>query len=191
MEPRKVATMDVPGVSDAGESRQRALVQRAAAGDADAFAEIIERRASRLLRTAAAILGSAAEAHDVVQETLVSAWVHLPQLRDADRLDAWLNRTLRNACSLSLRRRRPSVQLEPETSGFSAPDHAGASLESASIRAAFGRLSVDDRQILLLHHLHHLPLAEVARQLGTPVGTAKSRLWRARQALERALEAER
>lgn len=191
MEPRKVAVMEVPGAPDTAASQQRALVQRAADGDADAFTEIIEGRALRMLRTASAILGSATEAHDVVQETLVSAWVHLPQLRDPDRLDAWLNRTMRNACALALRRRRPSVQLDPETTGFSTPDHAGASLESASIRAAFGRLSVDDRQILLLHHLHHLPLAEVARQLGTPVGTAKSRLWRARHALERALEAER
>jgi RNA polymerase sigma-70 factor (ECF subfamily) len=51
-------------------------------------------------------------------------------------------------------------------------------------------LSIDDRQILVLHHLHDLPLAQVAGQLGIPIGTAKSRLWSARRALERALEVE-
>jgi RNA polymerase sigma-70 factor (ECF subfamily) len=51
-------------------------------------------------------------------------------------------------------------------------------------------LGVADRQILVLHHLHNLSLDEIARQLDVPVGTVKSRLWRARRALERALEAE-
>jgi RNA polymerase sigma-70 factor (ECF subfamily) len=69
-------------------------------------------------------------------------------------------------------------------------DASTDALETASVKAAFGRLSVDDRTILLLHHLHGLPLEEVARQLAIPVGTAKSRLWSARRALERALEAE-
>jgi RNA polymerase sigma-70 factor (ECF subfamily) len=69
-------------------------------------------------------------------------------------------------------------------------DFAGGSLETASVKAAFGRLSVDERSILLLHHLHGLPLEQVARHLAIPVGTAKSRLWHARRALERALEAE-
>jgi RNA polymerase sigma-70 factor (ECF subfamily) len=52
-------------------------------------------------------------------------------------------------------------------------------------------LSVDERTILLMHHLHGMPLGNVARELGVPIGTAKSRLWTARRALERALEAER
>ena len=69
-------------------------------------------------------------------------------------------------------------------------DNAAAALETASLLAAFDRLGVADRQILALHHLHDLPLAEVARQLGIPVGTAKSRLWGARRALGRAMEAE-
>ena len=183
--------MEVRGLAGGVADRDRDLVRRAANGDADAFAELVEPRASRLLRTATAIVGNAMEAHDAAQETLVAAWIHLPQLRDVDRLDAWLNRTLVNACRQVLRRRRPTVPFDPAESAYTTPDHAKMSIESAATRAAFGRLSVDDRHILLLHHLHHLPLAEVARQLGTPVGTAKSRLWRARKALERALEAER
>ena len=47
-----------------------------------------------------------------------------------------------------------------------------------------------ERTILVLHHLQHLPLTDVAAGLGIPVGTAKSRLFAARKALERALEAE-
>jgi RNA polymerase sigma-70 factor, ECF subfamily len=89
-----------------------------------------------------------------------------------------------------LRRRGRSREVDLEDATVRQGDHAGASLETMSVRAAFGRLSVEDRHILLLHHLHGLPLSDVAHQLDIAIGTAKSRLWRARQALERALEAE-
>jgi RNA polymerase sigma-70 factor (ECF subfamily) len=55
---------------------------------------------------------------------------------------------------------------------------------------AFGRLSVDDRAVLVLHHLRELPVAEIAAALGAPTGTVKSRLHRARAALESALAKE-
>ena len=55
---------------------------------------------------------------------------------------------------------------------------------------AFDRLGPADRAILVLHHVDERPVAEIARTLGIPVGTAKWRLHAARKALERALEAE-
>jgi RNA polymerase sigma-70 factor (ECF subfamily) len=64
------------------------------------------------------------------------------------------------------------------------------SLPLDAVEHAFERLSIADRTILVLHHLRHLPLTDVAAGLGIPVGTAKSRLFAARHALERALEAE-
>ncbi len=92
-------------------------------------------------------------------------------------------------------RRAPEAQAgardrpgRPEVAG---PDSAAARIDEAAVLAAFEHLSVDDRHILVLHHLHDLPLAQIAVQLRIPVGTAKSRLWSARRALERALEAER
>jgi RNA polymerase sigma-70 factor (ECF subfamily) len=178
------------------ENRDADLVVRARTGDRDAFALLVATRADRLLRTARAILGNEEEAHDAAQNALVSGWVHLPRLRDASKFDVWLNRVLRNECHETLRRRRRSREIdlsEVEAAGadrVSTSDAGWSGLETASVKAAFGRLSVDERTILLLHHLHGLPLKEVARQLAIPVGTAKSRLWSARRALERALEAE-
>jgi len=174
---------------------EAALVARARQGDRDAFALLMASRADRVLRTARAILGNEPDAHDAAQNALVSAWVNLPRLRDVDRFDAWIGRILRNECHEALRRRKWSrvtdlASLDAGTDAR-AGDHAAASLDGVALKAAFGRLSVDDRTVLLLHHLHDLPLAEVARHLGVPVGTAKSRLFGARRALERALEAER
>ena len=187
--------MQVNGIVLA-EGSDASLVDRARQGDRDAFALLIVPRADRLLRTARAILANEAEAHDAVQNALVSSWVNLPRLRNAERFDAWINRVLRNECHEALRRRRRRREIDlSDIAGGAGPSVAtpdsGVSLETASVKAAFGRLSVDHRTILLLHHLHGLPLDDVARQLGIPVGTAKSRLHSARRALERALEAER
>lgn len=165
------------------------LVELAGKGDRDAFAQLVEGRLAATFRTASAILGNEADARDVVQETFVSAWVNLPRLRDASRFDAWLNRIVLNRCRDTLRRRRRAreIALDPMLA-VHAPE-ADAGLEA--LNAAFERLPVERRQLLILHHLHRLPVAEIAQSLGIPVGTAKWRLHAARRALEQALEDER
>jgi RNA polymerase sigma factor (sigma-70 family) len=170
------------------EQGDAAVVTRAASGDRNAFAALIATRTDRALRTARAILGNDAEAHDAAQEALVAAWVNLPRLRDPSRFDAWLNRLLVNECREVLRRRKRSREIQAEADSVMG-DFSRGSVETASVRAAFARITVDERTILL-HHLHGLPLEQVARHLDVPVGTAKSRLWHARRSLERALEAE-
>jgi RNA polymerase sigma-70 factor (ECF subfamily) len=173
------------------EQRDEAIVMRAASGDREAFATLIAPRADRALRLARAILGNEAEAHDAAQEAMVAAWVNLPRLREPSRFDAWLHRLLVNACRETLRRRRRSREVSTEIEAdVAAGDFAGTSLDTASVKSAFNRLSLDQRTTLLLHHLHGMPLDQVARHLDVPVGTAKSRLFHARRALERALEAE-
>ncbi|HEY4189530.1 MAG TPA: sigma factor-like helix-turn-helix DNA-binding protein, partial [Candidatus Limnocylindrales bacterium] len=59
-----------------------------------------------------------------------------------------------------------------------------------ALERAFDRLSIDERTILVLHHLDGRPLTSIAAVLGIPEGTAKSRLFHARRSLERALERE-
>jgi RNA polymerase sigma-70 factor (ECF subfamily) len=78
---------------------------------------------------------------------------------------------------------------EPATGFEAAWGERPASLDA--MEHAFERLDTSQRTILVLHHLEHRPLQEVAAILGIPVGTAKSRLFHARRALVRALEAER
>ena len=171
-------------------SHDEGLIARAGSGDRDAFALLIETRTPILLRTARALLGNDADASDVAQETLTAAWSHLPRLRDAGRFDAWLHRILMNRCRDQLRHRRRSRDVEFTEEAIAVEDHSAASLASAAVLAAFDRLRLGDRQILVLHHLHGIPLTELARLLAIPEGTAKSRLHAARQNLQRALEAQ-
>ena len=177
-------------VAEAQLSKEHGLVARAGAGDRDAFAQLIETRTPLLLRTARAVLGNDADASDVTQETLTAAWKHLPRLRDASRFDAWLHRLLMNRCRDQLRRRRRSRDIELTDADVAVADHASQSIASAAVLAAFDRLRLGDRQILVLHHLHGIQLTELARLLGVPEGTAKSRLHAARRSLQRALEAQ-
>jgi RNA polymerase sigma-70 factor (ECF subfamily) len=166
------------------------LVERAGRGDQGAFAQLVESRLDRAFRTACAILGNEADARDATQEAFVSAWVNLPRLREIAKFDAWLNRVLINRCRDVLRRRHRVREIELDGLDLPGVSQTGASVEAAALNAAFDRLSLAHRQLLVLHHLHGEPVAEIARQLGVPVGTAKWRLHAARDALKRALEIE-
>jgi RNA polymerase sigma-70 factor (ECF subfamily) len=174
------------------------LIERARAGDPDAFAVLIETRLERMYRLAMAILGHDADARDAVQDAMAATWRDLPSLRDPERFGAWSDRILVNACRLTLRRRARGrvreVALHPggdlaDPPGLPAvapPDEVTAAQDE--LERAFEQLSIDERALLVLHHLDELPLAAIAERLGIPVGTAKSRLHHARRALERALD---
>jgi RNA polymerase sigma-70 factor (ECF subfamily) len=174
----------------------RSLVDLARSGDAAAFESLVRSRMDAMYRLGLAILGDEADAADAAQETFVAAWRELPRLRDLDRFDAWLQRVAVNSCRMVLRargRRRireiPMAELDSAQErvlGMGASGRADAEL----LRTAIRHLSLDQGAILALHHLDGRPVAEVAEILGIPVGTAKSRLFKARTELEKALREE-
>jgi RNA polymerase sigma-70 factor (ECF subfamily) len=166
--------------------------------DRAAFDVLVRSRIDAVYRTSLAILGDTADAADATQETFVSAWRHREALRDPDRLDAWLGRINLNACREQLRRRKrsrirevrlldPDDDREPASKDRPLDDRTA---DSDVFDRAFARLSADDRAVLVLHHLQARSVAEIAAVLGAPVGTVKSRLHRARTALEAALARE-
>src|SRR5664279_2080209 len=92
---------------------QRELVERARAGDHDAFSVLVRASFPRLYGVANLILRDSDRAQDAVQEALVLAWQHVRALRDADAWDAWLHRLTVRACYASARKtkRRDLVEL--------------------------------------------------------------------------------
>ncbi|HUR17076.1 MAG TPA: sigma-70 family RNA polymerase sigma factor [Candidatus Limnocylindrales bacterium] len=166
----------------------RELLERARAGDREAFELIVVAKGEPLFRTALAILGNEADARDATQEAFVSCWRSLSTVRDVDRFDAWLGRILINECRMTLRQRRRirELMVQQTSDGEVAATPAMGALdtaESGDFDAAFGRLSVDQRAILVLHHLHGYGVREIGAWLGIPSGTVKWRLSRARSAL--------
>lgn len=177
------------------------LVERAAAGDRDAFDRLIRSRLDRLYRMAVAITRSEPDARDATQDACVLAWRELPRLRDHNKFDPWLSQILVNAARGVVRRtgrirvRELSVEPAHPDAGARAepamPAETDTLGDSDAIQRAFARLDGTTRSLLVLHYVEGTPLSEIARVMGSPVGTIKWRLSNARKALERALEAER
>lgn len=179
------------------------LIRRARTGDAAAFGVLVDTRIDRCYRLAWSILSNDADAADATQDALVAAWRQLPRLRDTAAFDGWLNRIVANAALMARRRRvrLREVSVSPAYPGAEAPHPEPAQdprartamddvVDNDALGRAFDRLRPQDRTILVLHHIEERPVAEIARSLGIPVGTAKWRLHAARGALEKAMEAE-
>jgi len=166
------------------------LVERARRGDRDAFALLAAGEVDHLHAVARLVLRDPHLTEDAVQEALVRCWRQLPKLRDVERFDGWLCRILmRAAADESGRRRRhqaapQTMRVEPTVA-----DGAANLADRDELEAAFRRLSIDHRAVVVLHHYVGLPLPEVAAALGIPPGTAKSRYHNAMSALRAALEA--
>ena len=179
-------------------SREESLVFRAARGDRDAFDALVPSRLDRCYRIAWSILQNEADAADATQEAFVSAWRTLPRLREVAAFDGWLNRIVANASYTVLRRRRrlrevqpAQITDDPEGNVEAPPDHVTESdsiVERDAVHRAFDQLRPAERQILVLHHVDGRPVAEIARSLGIPDGTVKSRLHAARRAFELAMK---
>jgi RNA polymerase sigma-70 factor (ECF subfamily) len=171
---------------------ERSIVERARSGDPHAFEVIVRTRIDAVHRTAFAILGSEADAQDAVQEAFVAAWRSIGTLQDVDRFDAWFGRILTNACRMSLRRgrSRPSSTAEVPTD-LADPRAPIPGADPERLGRAFARLPVEQRALLVARHLDERHIPDLAAELNVPEGTVKSRLFTARVALRRALEAER
>jgi RNA polymerase sigma-70 factor, ECF subfamily len=172
---------------------QRELVVRAREGDHDAFSELATGSIERLLRIARLIVRDDDRAQDAVQDALVTAWLNIRGLREVDRFDAWLHRLLVRSCyrvASSERRRKgvevPLLPVDSET----VPDQQQSVALRDHLDRGFRRLPVDLRAVLVAHHYLSLPDQEAAEMLNVPLGTMKSRLHRATNAMRAALEAE-
>lgn len=170
---------------------RRDLVEAARRGDHEAFEVLATSAGDRLFAVARLILRSWDLAEDAVQEALVRAWQQLPSLRDPDRFDAWLHRLLVNACADQGRQlRRWSQQVRPLPVEASITDHSGSVADREQLERGFSRLKPEQRAVVVLHYYSGLSAAEIARTLGIPSGTARSRLHYATEAMRAALEAD-
>src|SRR5262245_11182497 len=183
------------------------LAARAASGDDHAFDELMARYEARVFRLACR-LTSEADAPDVLQETFLQVYRHLPSFRGDSRFSTWLYRIATNA-GLMLRRaraRRPAESLESFLPRFDADGihvDTPAELRAASradelldrqllaekARAGIARLPDLYREAFVLRDLEELPTAEVAQVLGVETATVRQRVHRARLLLRGYLSA--
>lgn len=166
------------------------LVERARAGDHSAFAILARGSFGRMYGAAKLILRDQDRAEDAVQEAMLQAWRHVAALRDPEAWDAWLYRLTVRACYRQARRvaGRDVVALDLTADRPApGPDFAGVVVERDRIMAALSELVLEQRAVIVLHFYLDLPLTQAAAILDVPVGTAKSRLHRALEALRATL----
>jgi RNA polymerase sigma-70 factor (ECF subfamily) len=168
------------------------LVVRSQRGDEGAFRDLTLAIGPRLLGVAFGVLRDRSLAEDATQRTLLQVWQKLPRLRDPAKFEGWCYRILVRACWAEAKKQRRWISGEVVGSHHEpvAPDAYGVVAERDQLESGFRRLSVDQRAVIVLHHYLGLTIDETAEALDIPVGTARSRLYRAVQSMRSALEAD-
>lgn len=189
---------------DSGEVQ---LVQRAQAGESEAFAELVRRYQRRTVSVAYRLLGNIEDAGDVSQDAFVRAYRNLSQLEDAARFGGWLMKVVSNL-SLNFRRARSTRatawlddealagvdRIDPRTNLRAATDR-GDSSETlpeelhAAVTAALGELPEKQRLALVLFSVEGMPQKEVAEILDCSIELVKWNVFQARKKLKDALTA--
>lgn len=173
---------------------EAALVRQVCDGDASAFRGLVDRYAARLFAVAASLVGSAADAEDLVQETFTGAFRGLPNFEGRSSLGTWLTGILMRQAAVHRRRTgKRQAQLEPLVAHLVASEGASSATGAADARldvtAAVQALGPDHRDVILLREFEGLSYDEIAQTLGIPRGTVESRLFRARRELQERLKA--
>ena len=142
----------------------------------------------RLLRNAYRIVGST-DAEDVVQDAFERAWRTMTLRANAD-LGPWLNRIARNVAFDVLRRRARTIDLYGQRHDIESAETSSLRRETAAmLDAALGKLPRDQRRAIVMHDVAGYSSREIAQIDGIGHNTVRTRLFRARQAMRRALGA--
>ena len=164
------------------------LARRAAAGQADAWDELIDLYGGRLYNLALHFAASREEAEDLTQEIFLRLHQNLRQYRGDCPLASWALRLSRNLCIdhyRRLRQERRSVWVSEEMlahipGGDDVQARAQWREEIAAVHSALREMPEDLAEVVLLRDLQGWTMEEIAAYLGVPLGTIKSRLHRAR-----------
>jgi RNA polymerase sigma-70 factor, ECF subfamily len=177
------------------------LVDRAKRGEAAAFEMLVVKYQRRLERLIGRMVRDVDLVPDIAQESFIRAWRALPQFRGDSAFYTWLYRIAVNTAKKALveKKRDPLVfasslvstddgeepsRAENELSDGETPEAVLASKEiAAAVNSAIDALSEDLRQAIVLREIEGLSYEEIADVMNCPIGTVRSRIFRAREAI--------
>jgi RNA polymerase sigma-70 factor (ECF subfamily) len=180
--------VSVPGVD-------RQLLERARAGDSDAFGELIRPHVPSVRRFAYAFARRWSDADDLAQDALLKAFRAIASFEGRSSLSTWLYSVTRSVCfdhyrsKLAHARDAEEPYEETENGGAASPSAGPDRLletrdEAEQLWRALKRLPAEFRVPLVLYEIEGLGYEEIAHVEGVPIGTIRSRLSRARQQLK-------
>ena len=181
------------------------LVDRVKRGDMHAFEMLVVKYQRRIQRLVARMVRDPEQVEDIAQETFIRAYRALPQFRGESAFYTWLYQIAVNTAKKTLMdmKRDPVVtesalasrgesnetsSLENELSSAETPEAVLASREIAqTVNAAIDALPEDLRQAIVLREIEGLAYEEIASVMNCPIGTVRSRIFRAREAIAQRL----
>ncbi len=166
------------------EPRRVAWPRRRAAPQRLTLREVFDASYRRLVVQMYGVVGDIHEAEDLVQEAFVRATAAGDRFLKADNHEAWLRTTAVNLHRNRWRKMRNQGRIQQR---LPQPTDLDGLNDHVALMSALRSLPEAHREVLALHYLADLAVADVAEMLGCPVGTVKSRLLRARKALAAAL----
>jgi RNA polymerase sigma-70 factor, ECF subfamily len=197
-----VGTIEIETACVAGMLVEQELIERARAGDAAAFNQVVLAYRKRILGTISRLIGRPEDVEDVGQEVFVRLYYSLDQLRTAEVFEPWLYRLTVNACYDYLRRakRRTESRMADlsEQQVMMADSLAGGKQQHEErqkgqvrefVNALFEHVSEQDRMLLTLKEVEGLSLKELERVYKVSENALKVRLFRARQRVLKAYKA--
>ncbi|MGQ0429612.1 MAG: RNA polymerase sigma factor RpoE [Gammaproteobacteria bacterium] len=178
-----------------------ALVRRVQKGDKAAFDALVLKYQHKVLKLVQRYVRNPAEAEDIAQEAFIKAYRALPAFRGDSAFYTWLYRIAINTAKNSLvaSRRRPvsydldlqdgaQVQAQARLADAETPEALALTEEiRRTVNEAIEALPDDLRLAIVLRELEGLSYEDIARTMDCPVGTVRSRIFRAREAIDRAL----
>jgi len=165
------------------DTRRNSLAVRLKAGSHEAAAELVDLYYEQIYLYMRRLGHNCQGSEDLTQETFLSAWQHIGQLKDDKSLKGWLYRIAGNVSRLYWRRHK-GLQMA-SIDGFDVPDDRDSEKKIGNyeqfeyLRAAVGQLSDKLKETVVLHYMQHLTIIEAAQAAGIREGTFKSRLNRA------------
>jgi len=173
--------------SDPGES---GLVERAAAGDVEAFEELYRANVGRVYALCLRMSGDPSLAEELAQEAFVRAWRKLGTFRGASAFSTWLHRVTVNVVlghQRSATRREARVRAVGDDLPHDVAGRQPGTAESIDLERAISSLPDGARTVFVLHDVEGFRHREISRLAGIAVGTSKAQLHRARKLLRKAL----
>jgi RNA polymerase sigma-70 factor (ECF subfamily) len=177
------------------------LVRLAQAGDARAFEALVVKYQRRIARHVARYVKASGDVEDVVQETFIRAYRGLPSFRGESSFYSWLYRIATNAAVSHLERAPSELLLgdegtderreafEPGVSDGEDPERTLFAKQIAdTVQRALAKLQPELAEPLMLYEVEGKSYAEIAAMLGAPIGTVRTRIFRAREFIAKRLE---
>ncbi len=205
MPAKKVTAPAVPAPVPAPPDVYADLVRDASGGDPAAMERLLTRVQEMAWRFSMSVCGRAADAEDAMQEALIKTYRYTSSIREPEAFRPWLHRTVKNACLMSRRRRvnqpKRLESIDPARAGDDTatidPPDPGRNPEQITentrlrgrLQEALRTLPASQRAVVVLREMQGLSTREVADAMGLSEANVKTRLSRARKALQSALEA--